>query len=192
MATLRAVHEADDGRIDVEVNQRLLGLEVELEHEALGRPVGEAAADGQDDVGPLQRGLGGPVVREDAKPERVGLRDGAAPHHRRDDGSAEPARQRGELGGSPGGDDAAAGHDERPLRLAQAPGGIVDQPRVARGRPVAERLAPALGLRHEQIGRQRERDGPLAPRAEEMEGALDGGGDLPRVVDRLGPGSRRA
>ena len=101
-AHARAVHEADDGWIDVEMNQRLLGLEVQLEHEALGRPVGEAAADGQHDVGLFQRGLGGPVVREHAQPERVGFRNGTASHHRRDDGSAQPARQRGELGGSPG------------------------------------------------------------------------------------------
>ncbi len=64
---------------------------------------------------------------------------------------------------------------------------LVDQAGIADRRFVPKALAPAFALRREKIGGQRERDRSRPRSAEEMKGALDGGGNLLRVVDGLRP-----
>ena len=169
------------------MDQRLLRLEVELEEEALGRPMGEAAPDGEDDVGAFERGLRRPVVGEHAQPERVRLGNGPAAHHRRDDGRAEPVSERRELPRRAGRDDAPTRHDERALGRAQTLGRVLDQLRIACGPSRVKGLATTFALPYQEIRGQRQRDGPRPRRAEQMKGVLHGGGNVPPFGDGLRP-----
>ena len=145
------VHEPDHQRVEVDVDQRLLRLEVELEEEALGGSMGETAPDGQDHVGAFEGGLGRPVVGEHAQPKRIGLGNGAASHHRRDDGRAEPVSERRELPRRAGRDDAPTRHDEWALGRVQTPGRILDQLRITCGPSRVKRLATAFAFPYQEI-----------------------------------------
>ena len=117
---------ADHGRVEVEVDQGLRRLEREVQEKPLGRSVSEAAADGEDHVGRFDDRVGRAPVRQDAVPQRIPLADRSPAHHRGNDRRAQAAREADELGLRPGGDNAAAG-DEQRLR------GAAEEPRRPRG-----------------------------------------------------------
>ena len=186
------MHAADRARVEVDLDQRLVRAELEIEEQALGRAVGETAAHGEDHVRRFQGVLRGAPVRQDAEPERIGLGDRAAPHHGRDHRRPEPAREGLELPRRLGRDHPAAGDEERPPSPGEVAGRLLHQPDVARRAPaLAGGREPRRDGRVEQIGRDRQRDraGPAGP--EQVERALDRAGDLRAAPEGVGPPADR-
>ena len=186
---LRLEEAADDGGIEVEMDQGLRRRKREVQQEPLGRSVGEAAADRQDHVGRLDDRLGGPTVRQHAVPQRIALADRAPTHDRRDHRSAQATRQRHELGLGVRGDHAAAGDQQRPGCGGQQTRRLLDRLDVTR-RPAAMATAVLFGVkaRGEEVVGHGDRDRTGTSGAQQIERAVHGR----RYGRRLGDGFRPA
>ena len=132
------------------MDQRLVRAEREIQQEPLGRPMGEAAADGEDDVRrlPARPAVAQPV-RQDAEPERIRLRKGAAAHHGGDHRRPEAPRER------------AAARLPRPPPPRRRPAMIRGRRARAKQPAPPRRAGPVAGGPRHAIRRRGRR--PLAP-----------------------------
>ena len=153
---------ADHGGIDVEVDQRLVRRERQIQQEplrgALRRTGSRPRAPRPP---PRSTRLGSRACSAARRPERIRLRHRAAAHHRRDHRRAEPlARARAARRSRARADDAAARDDERVVARARS-----RSPRARRARASqagARPVASSSARRHAR--HQRSRSASTAPR----------------------------
>ena len=106
---------ADLGRLDVHVHEGAAGA---VGVQPAGLPVGPPVADAEDEVGGQHGGVAvlmGGLQAGHARHQRVVVRDGAPAHQGRDDRHVQQLGQLDQQVAGVGVDDAAAGHDHRPL-----------------------------------------------------------------------------
>ena len=136
-----------------------------------------------------QLATGRPCMPSMPEPLRVARREGAERHQRRRDRRAGQPRERGQLGGRLGVDDAAAGVQHRPPRRGQRQRGEPDLLAVRlRPRPVAGQLRLVdVGPRRRRWPRRpgrRRAPGPGRPARARCSGVGDRLGDVVGPLDR--------
>jgi hypothetical protein len=191
-------HPADLGRLDVDVDEP---APAPVGVQAAGVPVRPAVADAEDEVGLEHGGVAVPVrglQAHHADHQRVVVGDGPPPHQRRDDRHADQLGELDQQVGRVGVDDAAAGHQQRPLRLGQHVQGLGGL-RPGRGRLVdRQRLVGVdveVDLGHLDVEGQVDQDRARPARPHQVERLRERARHLGRLQhghrqlgDRLGDG----
>ena len=162
---------ADLGRLDVDMHE---GAALGVGLDRAGVPVGPAVADAEHEVG-LQHGRVAVAVAglqpDHARHQRVIVGDGAPPHQRRHHGHVDGLGELHQQFGRIGIDDAAARHDQRPLRGVEHLQRLLDLP--ARGGRLVDRqrligLVVELDLGHLHVERQIDQHRPGTARAHDV------------------------
>ena len=138
-----ALHVADDGHFGSADLADFGGIDIDVDDfgvrgeggEASGDAIVEAHAEGDQEIGIGHRHVGGVAAVHAGHGDEVGVvaGHGAEAHQGIDGGGVGELDELAEFGGGVGGDDAAAGIDQRPLGFLDELGGAADLAGVSFG-----------------------------------------------------------